>query len=86
MQERRREYIIMVSNGKREKFVEIAEARTNKIIDMIHLLGNCSNRNNYEYTDADVNQIFAALENELKECRKRFQPEKTVNRKFKLKG
>ena len=62
----------MASKDKRKKFVDIAEARTNKILDMIHLLGNCSNRNNYEYTDADVNQIFSVLENELKECRKRF--------------
>ena len=28
---------------KREKFVRLAEARTNKIIDMLQLLGNCSN-------------------------------------------
>ena len=75
----------MASKDKRKKFVDIAEARTNKILDMIHLLGNCSNINNYEYTDADVNQIFSVLENELKECRKRFQPEKTANKKFKLK-
>lgn len=76
----------MASKDKRGKFVEIAEARTNKIIDMIHLLGNCSNKNNYEYTDADVNQIFSALENELKECRKRFQPEKNDSKRFKLKN
>ena len=30
---------------KSEKFVRIAESRTNKIIDMIKLLGNCSNTN-----------------------------------------
>ena len=34
---------------KREKFVRIAEARTNKIINMIQLLGNCSNQSLYEY-------------------------------------
>ena len=26
---------------KREKFIRLAEARTNKIIDMLQLLGNC---------------------------------------------
>lgn len=29
--------------SKRDKFVRLAEARTNKIIDMLQLLGNCSN-------------------------------------------
>ena len=30
-----------MAETKKEKFVRIAEARTNKIIDMIKLLGNC---------------------------------------------
>ena len=36
--------------SKKDKFVRIAEARTNKIIDMIRLLGNCSNKASYEYS------------------------------------
>lgn len=57
---------------KREKFVRIAEARTNKIIDMVQLLGNCSNSATYEYSNADVEKIFAAIEFEIKEARKKF--------------
>jgi hypothetical protein len=57
---------------KREKFVRIVEARTNKIIDMIQLLGNCSNASAYEYTSGDIDKIFSAIENELKEARKKF--------------
>ena len=38
----------MKEETKREKFMRLAEARTNKIIDMIQLLGNCSNQNQYE--------------------------------------
>ena len=33
--------------SKKERFVRIAEARTNKIIDMIRLLGNCSSKATY---------------------------------------
>ena len=33
---------------KRQKFVRLAEARTNKIIDMLQLLGNCSNSSAYD--------------------------------------
>ena len=57
---------------KREKFVRIVEARTNKIINMIQLLGNCSNASAYEYTSADIDKIFSAIENELKKARKKF--------------
>lgn len=57
---------------KREKFVRIAEARTNKIIKMIQLLGNCSNQGLYEYTTKDVNKIFSAIQTELDEAKKRY--------------
>lgn len=57
---------------KREKFVRLAEARTNKIIDMIQLLSNCANTNTYEYTNKDVDKIFNAIESELKEAKRKF--------------
>ena len=71
---------------KRDKFVRLAEARTNKIIDMIQLLGNCSNSSVYEYTQQDVEQIFSAIETELREAKKKFlknEPAKTT--RFTLK-
>lgn len=57
---------------KREKFVRLAEARTNKIIDMLQLLGNCSNSSAYDYTQQDVDKIFSAIEAEVKEAKKKF--------------
>lgn len=39
-----------MNESKKEKFIRIAEARTNKIIDMIRLLGNCSNTSTYDYS------------------------------------
>lgn len=57
---------------KREKFVRLAEARTNKIIDMLQLLGNCSNSSAYDYSQEDVDKIFSAIESEVKESRKKF--------------
>lgn len=74
-----------MSESKRDKFIRIAEARTNKIIDMIHLLGNCSNRSTYEYTQKDIDKIFNTLDNELKEAKKRFnKKETTKTSRFKL--
>ncbi len=57
---------------KREKFVRIAEARTNKIINMIQLLGNCSNQSLYEYSQKDINKIFSTIQTELDEAKKRY--------------
>lgn len=72
--------------SKREKFVRLAEARTNKIIDTLQLLGNCSNTSAYEYTQADIDQIFSAIETEVREAKKRFaKVDGTRNTKFSLK-
>ncbi|MFR5875513.1 MAG: hypothetical protein ACLUFN_03385 [Eubacterium sp.] len=60
------------TESKRDKFVRLAEARTNKIIDMIQLLGNCSNLSTYDYTQQDVDKIFSAIEYEIKEAKKKF--------------
>ena len=70
---------------KREKFVRIAEARTNKIINMIQLLGNCSNRNMYEYSQKDVNKIFNSIQQELDDARTRYNQQVTQkDKKFTL--
>ena len=57
---------------KRAKFVRLAEARTNKAIHAIRVIGNLSNRASYYYTADDVEQIFGALQKEIEACRERF--------------
>lgn len=69
---------------KREKFVRLAEARTNKIIDMIRLLGNCANKSNYDYTDADIQKIFSTIEKELKNTKTKFTVSDVEEEKFRL--
>ncbi|WP_461672463.1 hypothetical protein [Priestia megaterium] len=68
---------------KRERFLRVAETRTNKIISLMGLLGNCSNKNNYEYTDRDVKNIMDALEEELSLLKTKFKIDK--RKKFTLK-
>lgn len=72
-----------MSNSKKERFIKIAENRTNTIINTLRLLGNCSNKNNYEYTEEQVKQIFSAIETELRITKMKFEKKET---KFKLKG
>ena len=68
----------MNTESKRDRFIRIAEARTNKILEMLRLLGNCSSRSNYEYTDEDIKKIFGALEKELKNTKNAtFRPVET---------
>lgn len=75
----------MSNETKREKFVRIAEARTNKIINMIQLLGNCSNQNQYEYNTKDVNKIFSSIQFELDEAKKRYSKQDSQKgNKFRL--
>lgn len=69
---------------KRDRFVRIVENRTNKIIDMLRLLGNCANKSNYDYTDADVAKIFTALEKELKAAKLKYTTVGSDEDKFKL--
>ncbi len=56
----------------REKFVKLATKRVNRTIKCINLIGNLSNRSNYDFTDEDVAKIFKALQEELNACQKRF--------------
>lgn len=77
------ERIFTIMESKREKFVRLAETRTNKIIDMIRLLGNCANKANYDYSEADVQKIFSAIEKEIKTAKTKFSINE-VEDKFKL--
>ena len=61
-----------MAKQKRENFIRLAENRTNKILEMVRLLGNLSNTSNYTYTKEDVNKIFNAIEKELAETKKKF--------------
>ncbi len=69
---------------KRDRFVRIVENRTNKIIDMLRLLGNCANKSNYDYTEADVQKIFNTLDKELKAAKMKYTSVGTEEDKFKL--
>lgn len=57
---------------KRQKFIRLAEKRTNRILDTLDLLGNLSNTNNYEFTQKDVDKIFKAIESSVSETKRTF--------------
>ena len=69
---------------KRDRFIRIAEKRTNRILETLNLLGNCSNKNNYSYTDDDIKVIFNTIEAQLKKTKKKFTDDNQIS-KFTLK-
>ena len=71
--------IIMSTNRsetKRERFVRLAEKRTNEVLDRLRILGGCSNKRMYEYSKKDVEGIFRAIDTEVKRVKGMFADEK----------
>jgi hypothetical protein len=50
---------------KREKFVALAQSRTVTAIKAIRVIAKLGNKSHYEYTEADVKKIAAALTREV---------------------
>lgn len=69
---------------KKNNFKRIAESRTNKIINSITLLGNLSNHSYYEYTPAQINTIFSAIQEELDKQKEKFLNGNINKKKFRL--
>ena len=69
-------------NNKRDRFLKVASYRTNQALKYIRLISNCSNRNNYDYSDAEVNKIFSALDEELRITKLKFKAKR--KRDFEL--
>lgn len=57
---------------RRAKFVQLAEARVNRAIKDLQLIGNLSNRSAYQYDEDDVRKMFRALQRELEISKARF--------------
>ena len=62
--------------------IKLAEARVNKAIKSMKLVGNLSDKTNYSYTDDDVKKILAALTKELNAIKTRYTSENRC--KYKL--
>lgn len=59
---------------KRERFLRVAERRTNNVLYRIRVLSNCANTYSYEFHPKDISKIFGAIEQELAKARARFEP------------
>ena len=70
---------------KRDRFLKLAEKRTRVVLKKLQVLGNCGNRQSYEYTAEDVERIFSAIEQQLTRVRAKFEQDREKTIDFRLK-
>lgn len=66
----------------KDRFKRLATLRTNTVLNRLKVLGNCANKQNYEYTEKEIDAIFSTIEKKVKAVRSLFQFPK--EEKFKL--
>ena len=71
-----------VNENRRERFKRLASARTNSVLKKIKVLGNCSNRQAYDYTEEEIEKIFSTIDKYTRAVKTKFHFPK--QEKFKL--
>ncbi len=68
---------------KRDRFKRLATIRTNAVLHRLKVLGNCSNKQLYEYDEKDLEKIFSEIEKKVRETKSKFHFSKKQD-KFRL--
>ena len=74
-----------MSSEKRKRFEKVAANRVDKILEGLRLLGNCSNKNNYEFTKDDVDFMFDEIKKALRVAQSKFESEISSSEQKKIK-
>ena len=69
-----------VNEEKRNKFIEYAGKRVNNVLHDIQILEPMARSNSYDFTKQDVEEMFDAIEETIKEAKEEF------NKKFEEKA
>ncbi len=69
---------------KQERFKRLATKRTNNVLKALKVLGNCSNRSAYDYTNKEVDAIFNAVDKQMKVVKNKFHTSQDEKTEFKL--
>lgn len=57
---------------REQRFRRVATRRTNEILNRLRILGNCSNKSAYSYSEEDVQKIFTAIDRDLRSVKAKF--------------
>ena len=71
-----------MNEKKHVRFLKVAGHRMDLLICDFRKLGNCASKNNYEYTEREVELIFEELERQIRLLRVKFEGKK----KFSLRS
>ena len=67
-----KEHYIDMNSDKQMRFKRLAAQRTNKVLQKLQVLSNCSNRSSYEYEEEDIQKIFTEIDKAVKSAKARF--------------
>ena len=71
-----------MEESRKERFKRLAIARTKAVLDKLRLLGNLSNKANYDYSDEEMRKIFSAIDSQIRTIKAKFSV--SIKREFKL--
>jgi hypothetical protein len=75
---------IAPKKGKNETFRRLAKGRVEKVIDALRILGHCSNKSSYEYSDKEVDKMFAAIDKAKEDCLQKFKEKQDQQKGFEF--
>ena len=70
--------------NKRDKFVELAEKRTQRVLDSIDSLSNLATPSNYDYTAKDYDKIIRTIRRSINQMQARFEGKDQEKKGFRL--
>lgn len=71
-----------MTETRNERFKRLAIQRTNAVLEKLRILGNLSNKANYDYEEEDIKKIFSAIDSQLRIIRTKFSG--STKKEFKL--
>ena len=69
---------------REQRFKRLAEQRVNAILEKLRLLGQLSNKSNYEYTEAEIEAVFKAIQKDLNATKAKFREGNKGRKRFTL--
>jgi len=69
---------------KRDRFKRLASKRVTEVLKKLEVLGNCSSKSSYLYTEEEVETMFRAIEEKLVTMKSKFKPQAPEDKNFKF--
>jgi len=64
---------IAATTRNRQRFVRLINIRMSKVLKFLHLIGNLSHRQNYEYTEDEAKLIVTRLREAVSEIEEKYK-------------